>query len=70
MGLIYASFDYYYNYFLKTKDLNVDIEKSCLSLGFYLASWRILSGSSFLLQKSVKFLQPTVKYISTLDKSY
>ncbi len=34
----YTSFDYCYNYFLTTKDLTKDIEKSCLSLAFYLAS--------------------------------
>lgn len=65
----YTSFDYCYNYFLSTKDLNNDIEKSCLILGFYLASWGMLRGSSFLLQKSVKHFQPTIEYISTLDKS-
>jgi len=65
----YTSFDYCYNYFIETKDLNYDMEKSCLTLGFYLASWGMLRGSSFLLQKSVKHFQPTIEYISTLDKS-
>jgi hypothetical protein len=65
----YTSFDYCYNYFLETKNLNNDIEKSCLVLGFYLASWGMLRGSSFLLQKSVKHFQPTIEYISTLEKS-
>lgn len=65
----YTSFDYCYNYFLSTQDLKADIEKSCLVLGFYLASWGMLRGSSFLLQKSVKFYEPVIHYTSTLDKS-
>lgn len=65
----YTSFDYCYNYFLTTKDLTQDIEKSCLVLGFYLASWGMFRGSSFLLQKSVKHFESTIKYIATLDKS-
>jgi hypothetical protein len=65
----YTSFDYCYNYFLETKDLTKDIEKSCLVLGFYLASWGMLRGSSFLLQKSAKHYQATIEYIATLEKS-
>ena len=65
----YKSFDYCYNYFLKTDNLEMDIEKSCLSLGFYLASWGMFRGSGFLLQKSVKYFEPTIHYISSLDKS-
>lgn len=49
----YTSFDYCYNYFLTTNDLEKDIERSCLTLGFYLASWGMFRGSSFLLQKSL-----------------
>lgn len=40
----YSSFDYCYNYFIKTDDLTKDVEKSCLFLGFYLASWGMFSG--------------------------
>ncbi|WP_206363213.1 hypothetical protein [Sinomicrobium pectinilyticum] len=65
----YTSFDYCYNYFLTTSDLTKDIEKSCLALGFYLASWGMLRGSSFLLQKSTKHFEQTVRYISDLDRS-
>ncbi len=65
----YTSFDYCYNYFLTTKNLTKDIEKSCLTLGFYLASWGMLRGSSFLLERSVKHFEPTVRYISTLESS-
>lgn len=65
----YTSFDYCYNYFLTTDDVSNDMEKSCLALGFYLASWGMFRGSSFLLQKSVKYFEPTVAYISTLERS-
>jgi hypothetical protein len=64
----YTSFDYCYNYF-RTKDLTKDIEKSCLTIGFYLASWGMFRGSSFLLQKSVKHFQSTIQYIATLENS-
>jgi len=65
----YTSFDYCYNYFRRTEDLTKDMEKSCLALGFYLASWGMFRGSSFLLQKSVKHFVPTVQFISSLEKS-
>lgn len=66
----FTSFDYCYNYFRTTNDLNKDVEKSCLVLGFYLASWGMFRGSSFLLQHSVKHLQRTIEYINTLDKTF
>lgn len=65
----FTSFDYCYNYFRTTNDLTVDIEKSCLVLGFYLASWGMFRGSSFLLQNSVSHFKPTILYINSLDKS-
>lgn len=65
----YVSFDYCYNHFHTTDDLTKDIEKSCLVLGFYLASWGMFRGSSFILQKSVKHFQPTIQYIASLPRS-
>ena len=65
----YASFDYCFNYFRTTKDLKKDVEKSCLTLGFYLASWGMFRGSSFLLQKNAKYFEPTIDYISSQDRS-
>ena len=63
----YISFDYCYNYFyLNRNDLLKDIQKSCLVLGFYLASWGMYRGSSFLLNKNVKYLEETINYINTL----
>lgn len=65
-----ASFDYCYNYFSTTDDLTKEMERSCLTLGLYLASWGMYRGSSFILQKSVKHYQPTIEYLNELDKSY
>jgi len=68
----YTSFYYCYNYFAshKGKALLDDMEKSCLVLGFYLASWGMLRGSSFLLDKSVKHYDDTITYISKCDEKY
>jgi len=65
----YASFDYCYNYFRETDDLKKDVEKSCLALGFYLASWGMFRGSSSLLRKSSKHLELTIDYIAGLPRS-
>lgn len=67
----YASFDYCYRYFHPSTahDLLKDIEKSSLAIGFYLASWGMLRGSSFLLNKSAKHYEPLVAYIANLDKA-
>jgi hypothetical protein len=64
----YASFDYCYNYFYTTTDLTKDMEKSCFELAFYLASWGMFRGSSFLLQKSSKYFIGTIEYLNSLDK--
>lgn len=71
----YASFDYCYNYFYsyykeyKISDLanESNIQMSCLQLGFYLASWGMLRGSSFLLEKSIKHYEKLIKAISKMD---
>jgi len=64
----YASFDYCYNYFhpSNNNDLTKNIEQSCLALGFYLASWGMFRGSSFMLEKSSKHFEPLVGYIASL----
>lgn len=72
----YSSFDYCYNYFQsfrekgKTNDIasSENLQTSCLQLGFYLASWGMLRGSSFLLEKSVKFYEPLIRYIAQIKK--
>ena len=71
----YASFDYCFNYFQSFREEDrLDelaspncIEESCLQLGFYLASWGMLRGSSFLLGKSVKVYEAVVKAISSAN---
>ncbi|MDA8246949.1 hypothetical protein [Acidithiobacillus sp.] len=66
----YASFDYCYYYFRLSSPevLLSDMEKSCLAIGFYLASWGMLRGSSFLLNKSARYYEPLIKYIAKLDR--
>ena len=72
----YSSFDYCFNYFYRfferkmTSELaSIDnIEKSCLHLAFYLASWGMYRGSSFLLKDtSVKHFEPLIKEMSKLE---
>ena len=71
----YASFDYCFNYFRafheenSYKDLASPqyLQTSCFQLGFYLASWGMLRGSSFLLRKSAKVYEPVIKAISQAD---
>ena len=69
----YASFDYCYNYFqafresgtLREMSNDANIEMSCLQLGYYLASWGMLRGSSFLLTKaSVTIYKPIIEMLS------
>src|SRR3989344_9310113 len=69
----FASFDYCFNYF-QEKYKNGEKEKiadsknvqlSCLQLGFYLASWGMYRGSTFLLQKSVKIFEPLIQYVAS-----
>jgi hypothetical protein len=72
----YASFDYCFNYFQSFRDRDTvreladarNIQTSCLQLGFYLASWGMLRGSSFLLEKSVKFYEPLIRNVANFDK--
>ena len=66
----YASFDYCFNYFQNStaEEIESDKEKACLQLSFYLASWGMLRGSSFLLQKSIKHYIPLIDYIITLKR--
>lgn len=46
-----------------------NIQQSCLQLGFYLASWGMLRGSSVLLQKSAKVYEPVIWAIADADKA-
>ena len=68
----HTSYAYCFNYFRdfvvadRLTDL-VDpdnLEKSCLELGFYLASWGMMRGSSPLLGRSLRSLVPTLKVLA------
>lgn len=71
----YASFDFCYNYFYsfyKGNKLNAlaneqNLQMSCLQIGFYLASWGMMRGSSFLLEKSVRNYKNLITEISKMS---
>lgn len=59
------SYDHCFNYFADTADATDDMEKSCAVLGFYLASWGMYRGSSYLLKETnAAHLAPVVEYIA------
>lgn len=67
----FASFDFSYTYFHTHKGrlCGENIEKSCMELWSYLASWGMLRGSSTLLQKSPASLAGIIKCIDEeIDK--
>ncbi len=60
------SFDICYDYFYRNREsLTQDIEKSCCVLWSYLASWGMLRGSSFLLQKNPAYLAKLIGHIES-----
>lgn len=67
-----ASFDYCFNHFQSFREAGCigalaapeHLATSCLHLGFYLASWGMLRGSSFLLQRSSRFYVPLMEAIA------
>lgn len=71
----YASFDYCFNYFQSFRETNnqkalidpVNLQTSCLQLAFYLASWGMFRGSSFLLERSSKFFEPLIHTIANIS---
>lgn len=67
-----ASFDFCFNYFQSCRSRDVsglagpeNLEASCLHLGYYLASWRMLRGSTVLHTKSYRFFIPVIEAIAT-----
>lgn len=65
----FASFDFCYSYFNSFDDKREianekNIEKSCLQLGFYLASWGMLRASSFLINKSLRYYKDLIETIA------
>jgi hypothetical protein len=70
----YTSFDYCFNHFQSHHDLGFaelasasGMELSCLHLGFYLASWGMLRGSSVLLRRSIKHFTPVIEVIAAAE---
>lgn len=53
----FKSWEHCYNYFNKN---SIEIDLACLHLSFYLASWGMYRGSSFLLQKDYKIHKTAV----------
>ncbi|MDP2365718.1 MAG: hypothetical protein Q8M94_18365, partial [Ignavibacteria bacterium] len=72
----FSSFDYCYYYFksINNKKLlsnSSNLEKSCLHLVSYLASWGMYRGSSFLLkEKSIKYFEELIRWISQCPPMY
>ena len=71
----YTSFDYCFNHFQSHRDHPAELsspskmELSCLHLGFYLASWGMLRGSSPLLKRSTKHYAPVIEVIASASPS-
>jgi hypothetical protein len=70
----YTSFDYCFNHFQSRRGPGIaelasasGMELSCLHLGFYLASWGMLRGSSPLLKRSIKHYAPVIEAIASVD---
>ena len=74
----YSSFDYCFNYFQSFKKRNAikdlgkkeNLQQACFHMGFYLASWGMLRGSSFLLEKSARHFVDAIKVIASFDKTF
>lgn len=65
----YRSWEHCYSNFYHAREKNnVDVDYLSLQLAFYLASWGMYRGSSFLLQKDYKIHVPVVEKL--LDKKY
>lgn len=58
----YRSWEHCYSHFIKARgSKEVDYDYLSLQLAFYLASWGMYRGSSFLLQKDYRVHIPVVK---------
>lgn len=65
----YHSWEHCYSHFIKARgSKEIDYDYLSLQLAFYLASWGMYRGSSFLLQKDYKVHIPVVKEL--LSKEY
>lgn len=63
----YLSWEHCYQYFLEE---NIDADKACLHLSFYLASWGMYRGSSFLLWKDYLIHKKVVEHILLVRKDF
>jgi hypothetical protein len=74
----YTSFDYCFNYFQSFHETGrvfelanpINIQSSCLQLGFFLASWGMYRGSADLLQKSSRYLVPAIEIVARTEDSF
>lgn len=57
----YKSWEHCYRYFSNNSSQDIDVDTASLHLSFYLASWGMYRGSSFLLQKDYKIHQDVVR---------
>lgn len=65
----YRSWEHCYSNFYHAREKNnIDVDYLSLQLAFYLASWGMYRGSSFLLQKDYKIHAPVVEKL--LNKKY
>ena len=64
----YRSWEYCYKQFYDARNITPNLDLLSLHLAFYLASWGMYRGSSFLLQKDYKIHIPAIEEI--LDKKY
>jgi len=64
------SWDYCYNYFQDHPEPTQDLERSCLQLGYYLASWGMLRGSTYLFaETNMRHYAKAVRVIEDLNPS-
>jgi len=56
----YLSWEHCYGYFLGE---NIEPDKACLHMAFYLASWGMYRGSSFLLWKDYQIHKEVVSFL-------
>lgn len=62
------SWDYCYNYFQDHPEPTQDLERSCLQLGYYLASWGMLRGSTYLFaETNMRHYAKAVRVIEELN---
>lgn len=63
----YKSWEHCFNYFLQSNE-DIEVDKACLHLSFYLASWGMYRGSSYLLQKDYLIHEKLIKEIILNEK--